>query len=160
MKGVAIFLAATAFLQSVAIDSDRVPGQVACHRVGALPDPDCTPGKSERLPFGRLCDGTAHERRNVSEATKRMVFSRYGIDLPVRPGDYEVDHLVPLELGGTNDAVNLWPQPAEPVPGYRQKDALENRLHREVCAGTLDADEARQQIRTDWVAAYRREFGR
>jgi hypothetical protein len=26
---------------------------------------------------------------------------------------YELDHLIPLELGGSNDLRNLWPQPFE-----------------------------------------------
>jgi hypothetical protein len=53
-----------------------------------------------------------------------------------RCGDYEVDHLLPLEVGGSNDIKNRWPQPTEKlgVPmGAHAKDRLENYLHRQVC---------------------------
>jgi hypothetical protein len=32
----------------------------------------------------------------------------------------------PLELGGTNDMKDLWPEPYEPLPGSTEKDQLEN----------------------------------
>jgi hypothetical protein len=66
---------------------------------------------------------------------------------------YEYDHLIPLELGGAPDAArNLWP---EPGPSPNPKDALENRLHRLVCAGAVSLAAARRAIATDWVAAAR-----
>ena len=39
------------------------------------------------------------------------------------------------------------------------KDRLENRLHRLVCAGALDLEEAQDEIAADWIASYRRQFG-
>src|ERR1700685_964893 len=36
---------------------------------------------------------------------------------------YELDHLIPLELGGCPDCKeNLWLEPYDPQPGARQKD--------------------------------------
>ncbi len=74
---------------------------------------------------------------------------------------YEEDHLIPLELGGApSDPRNLWPEPysitlpdGTPV-GARVKDAYEDALHREVCAGTLTLAEARARIGIHWVHAY------
>jgi hypothetical protein len=70
------------------------------------------------------------------------------------PGDYEYDHLIPLELGGApNDRRNLWPEPgASPNP----KDQLENRLHDLVCRGAVRLRVAQRQIARNWVLAYRR----
>ena len=51
----------------------------------------------------------AHSVRNVSAATKRAVYAEYGI-ASHQPGKYEVDHLISLELGGSNDIRNLWPE--------------------------------------------------
>lgn len=66
--------------------------------------------------------------------------------LPGRPGDYEEDHLIPLELGGApSDPANLWP---EPWADARLKDELESELRREVCAGRLSLSAAQEQIRT------------
>src|SRR5262249_31667040 len=66
----------------------------------------------------------------------------------------EVDHLIPLELGGSNAIKNLWPEPADPTPGFHQKDALENKLHALVCAGSLDLATAQQAIAANWYSAY------
>jgi hypothetical protein len=41
----------------------------------------------------------------------------------------EVDHLIPLELGGSNEMKNLWPQPDKRQPECVEKDQLENELH-------------------------------
>ena len=46
----------------------------------------------------------------------------------------EIDHLVPLEDCGTNDISNLWAQPRLPRPAALDKDILENKIKREVCA--------------------------
>ena len=47
---------------------------------------------------------------NVPESLKRAVYDEYGIASHV-PGSYEVDHLVPLELGGSKASPTRgWPQ--------------------------------------------------
>jgi len=120
----------------------------------AMPDPTRTPG--EALPVGAsdICvPGYAARTRDVSAETKAAVYAEYDITHHIT-GQYEVDHLIPLELGGSNDVKNLWPQPAEPRPGYHEKDDLENALHDLVCAGRLDLATAQRAIATDWYAAY------
>ncbi len=71
--------------------------------------------------------------------------------------DYEEDHLISLELGGSpTDPKNLWPEPytltinGENL-GARIKDKVENYLHDQVCAGNIPLADAQQQIATDWV---------
>src|SRR5438477_344466 len=39
---------------------------------------------------------------------------------------FEIDHLIPLELGGSNELANLRPQPYRRRPAAREKDLLEN----------------------------------
>ncbi len=39
--------------------------------------------------------------------------------------------------------------------GAKAKDAVENQLHNEVCAGTLALQEAQRIIATDWFQYYR-----
>jgi hypothetical protein len=75
--------------------------------------------------------------------------------------NYEEDHLIPLEVGGSPaDPMNLWPQPRHTSPyNASTKDTLENVLHGLVCSGQLSLDTARQEIATDWVAAYHKYVG-
>ena len=69
------------------------------------------------------------------------------------PSDYELDHLIPLELGGCPDCkANLW---MEPLGAALRKDTVERHLHREVCAGRMELTEAQQMIAQDWYSVYR-----
>jgi hypothetical protein len=115
-----------------------------------LPDSGCTPGSVFDVGEAQVCTtgwSKAH-RAPSSQTAKLKVIARraYQVDGPA-----EFDHLVPLELGGSNDVTNLWPEPGE-IPNI--KDRLENRLHDLVCAGQLDLTQAQQAIASDWLAAY------
>jgi hypothetical protein len=129
------------------IGDDRPPGLV-------LPDPQMSPGAVLPATVAEICvPGYSSKVRNVSTATRNKVYAAYNITHH-GPGEYEVDHIVPLELGGSNEITNLFPQPAEPRPGFHEKDTLENTLHDLVCAGKLDLAIAQHEIATDWYAAY------
>src|SRR5262249_47647635 len=97
---------------------------------------------------------------NVPESEKRRAYGEYRIRNH-RAGEYEVDHLVSLELGGSNDIENLWPQSyvSEPFNAHL-KDKLENKLHAFVCGGRLTLEEAQHEIATDWIGAYHRWVNR
>ena len=127
---------------------------------GALSDPACTPGaRYSKVTRAQVCrPGYAKAVRNVSTATKDAVYRAYGIDRHFDGADGEVDHLVSLELGGSNSVANLFPESASPRPGSHEKDRLENELHREVCAGRLSLRRAQRLIAGNWVAAYRARF--
>ena len=70
--------------------------------------------------------GYASGVRDVSTATKEEVYAEYGVSYPQPLGAYEVDHFIPLEIGGSNDIKNLRLEPATPTPGFHQKDQFEN----------------------------------
>lgn len=92
--------------------------------------------------------------RHVTQATKNAVFSEYGVNRN-NGGPYEVDHLISLELGGSNDIKNLWPQSYVSTPNNaHMKDQLENKLHQMVCAHQLDLATAQREIAGNWIAAY------
>jgi hypothetical protein len=97
--------------------------------------------------------GYSSSVRDVPTSEKNQVYAEYGITSH-STGQYEVDHLVSLELGGSNDISNLWPEAAEPQPGFHQKDAVENYLHAQVCSGAMSLAAAQQLIATDWLSAY------
>jgi hypothetical protein len=71
------------------------------------------------------------------------------------PRCYEEDHLISLGLGGASrDPKNLWPEPYKPTPGAKEKDWVENYLHRQVCTGKMTLQDAQHAITTDWYAVY------
>ena len=71
-----------------------------------------------------------------------------------------IDHLIPLELGGSNDIKNLWTESYETQPwNATVKDAIENRLHDLVCDGSISPEQAQHEIATDWTAAYLKYVG-
>ena len=75
-----------------------------------LSDPKLTPGDTFDLTAEDLCvPGYAKKFRNVPEEKKRNVYQEYGVTLH-GPGDYEINHLIPLELGGSNSIENLSPE--------------------------------------------------
>jgi hypothetical protein len=126
-----------------------------CVASGGLPDSACTPGAIfPDATKDKICQsGYATSVRNVSTSEKDQVYAEYGI-ASHSPGQYEVDHLVSLELGGSNDISNLWPELASPTPGFHQKDQVENYLHDQVCGGAIPLATAQQEIATNWLAVY------
>ncbi len=139
----------------------RVTKHGGCRVRGPLPDASCTPGAYyAKATAARVCrSGYASQVRNVSQTTKDAVYPAYGMTNHFNGGNGEVDHLISLELGGSNIQANLFPEVATPVPGSHQKDKLENRLHDEVCSGQITLRMAQREIAINWVAVYRHEFG-
>lgn len=130
-----------------------------CEAAGSLPDRACTPGAVfETVTAKDICvSGYSSKVRNVPESEKRAVYAAYGIPSH-KPGEYEVDHLISLELGGSNDISNLWPEAASPKPGFHQKDVVENYLHAQVCTGKLPLSAAQSQIAGNWLNVYFRSL--
>lgn len=122
-----------------------------------MPNSLLTPGAvNPKLTKQVLCASSFRTGpyRHVTEATKRRVCAEYRIKGACPDGRYEIDHLISLELGGSNDIGNLWPQPYLPAPGARQKDVVETWLHRQVCAGKMTLEHAQNAISTDWYVLY------
>lgn len=148
-----IFWIIAGLLSLVSFDGAR--GQEAHYRHAAngalLPDPALTPGATIDVPLATLCrPGYSAEQRNVGAGKKHRVYAEYGAT-PSPGRCCEVDHLISLELGGSNDIANLWPQPYEPRPGAHEKDQVEDYLHRQVCSGRMPLAAAQHAISTDWT---------
>lgn len=129
----------------------------SCHARGMLPDATCTPGVidprvTQANIHSTICvsgyTGVVRPGTSVTNRLKRDGIAAYGY-ADKTMGDYEEDHLVSLELGGSPaDPKNLWPeQPRSP----NQKDRVENYLHRAVCAGTIKLSTAQREISTNWT---------
>src|SRR3989344_5746132 len=127
-----------------------------CVIQGSFPDPACTPGAifADVTAEQTCVSGYTKTVRSVSTSLKKEVYRSYGITYPPPFGTYEADHFIPLALGGNNDIANLFPEAAEPRPGFREKDLVENYLHEEACAGKIDLAVAQKLIADDWVSVY------
>jgi hypothetical protein len=128
-----------------------------------LPDPTCTPGSinpAVNISTVRrtICvpgwTRTVRPPASNTNAVKTQAMQAYGEQASARPTT-EFDHLVPLELGGSDDVTNLWPEPTD-LPGHgvnNSKDSVERALGKAVCAGKVGLAPARQAIATDWTTA-------
>jgi len=128
----------------------------SCVANAGIEDKACTPGAViASATKTQICkSGYSSSVRNVPESEKNQVYAEYGIATHTT-SQYEVDHLISLELGGSNDISNLWPELADPTPGFHQKDQVENYLHKQVCDGKLSLKQAQQEIATDWLQVYK-----
>jgi len=128
-----------------------------CMAHGGLPDSACTPGAIfPNATVQQICTpGYSSSVRNVPTSEKDQAYAEYGI-FSHSAGQFEIDHLVSLELGGSNDIANLWPEAASPTPGFHQKDQVENYMHDQVCSGAMSLKDAQTQIATNWLVVYNR----
>jgi hypothetical protein len=121
-----------------------------------VPDPTLTPGAVRTVDVDEICSTGTRELRHWSRERDDRIMEEYGLPTGPHP-TMEIDHLIPLCLGGSDDDKNLWPQPRrslEPEWNAERKDDLEARLCQMVCDGEIAASEAQQAIRDDWTEAY------
>lgn len=138
---------------------------VIMHDGYPIPDPHCTPGgfdptvSTETL---RNRDWRTGCIRNCesSESDKELTYEWYKISKPAanrgKSQTCELDHLVPLELGGADGLGNIWPQcgPEDVAFAdryFKKKDRVENYLAREVKAGRMQLRDAQRGIAEDWT---------
>jgi hypothetical protein len=146
-----------------------LPPQAGCHTrsMNALPipDPNCTPGAVNpsvsvavlRNPAFR----TACIRQQVTtQYEKAQTYRWYSVPHPANntggSQSCELDHLVPLELGGADTLDNIWPlcgPPSVPLAEryFKQKDVVENYLAWRVRRGETDLAQAQKGIATNWT---------
>jgi hypothetical protein len=128
-----------------------------CHVLpGPRPDPACTPGSfdpsvTQANIAGTICRSgytdTVRPSVSLTNKAKKSLYGAYGIPTGTTS---ELDHLVSLELGGSNDVTNLWPEVGK-VPN--PKDSVENALHKAVCSGKVPLAAAQQAIASNWQTA-------
>jgi hypothetical protein len=123
---------------------------------GELPDRSCTPGAidpavTQANIASTICrSGYTTSVRPPESQTEKFKFDVAEPAYGQHDVSGELDHLVPLELGGANDAANLWVQ-AGSIPN--PKDAVEDALNRAVCDGKVPLSAAQQAIARNWIKA-------
>ncbi len=137
--------------------SGALTGSCQARDDGRLPDRHCTPGAIDPavtqadLQTTICVSGyTAKVRPPESQTGKFKFTEAYPAYHMASGTESELDHLVPLELGGANDATNLWPE-AGSVPN--PKDSVERALNRAVCDGRIPLSHAQHAIARNWETA-------
>jgi hypothetical protein len=178
LVGVLIVVGAFYFLDHPRLLTDLETGgpgrdmapQASFSMQNVFPNPSLTPGAINPAVTQENIDSTICQRgwtltirpdESYTENLKWEQIRQYGY-ADRHLGDYEEDHLISLELGGSpTSPENLWPEPHDAPGGWGSfaKDRLENRLHYLVCSGEVSLDDAQHMIATNWVSAYRRYIG-
>ena len=138
------------------------PMPTDCHSGKAggvtMPDMGCTPGATDPLitpanVLTTICRTgyAASVQLSASSAAslKRQLMVAYHLTGPA--DDYELDHLVPLEVGGAPfAATNLWPQPnTHPATSVANvKDPVEDYVHHAVCTGAMTLTQGQEVFLT------------
>ena len=156
-----VLLLFSMFHHSKAASSVAPSAAVPSRNPPSSPNPQLTPGDVLTTNVQTVCvHGYTQTVRNVPQAVKEQVYRAYGITSH-QPGEYEVDHLISLELGGSNSIRNLWPESYISKPfNAHVKDVLEDKLHALVCAGKLPIQTAQKAIAQNWLVAYQKYVGR
>lgn len=136
-----------------------------------LPNRHLTPGATNRAVtqatiHSTICvvgyTTTVRPSESYTERLKyRQLDSGYNLHGDTRAWDYEEDHLIPLEVGGSPTSVkNLWPEPWKTTWNAGKKDTLENAMHRLVCSGAISLVRAQRVFATNWKVGYQRYVAR
>jgi hypothetical protein len=98
---------------------------------------------------------TVRPSTTYTNGIKKRFMRDKGMDFDVEKGSYELDHIIPLALGGhPRNLNNLMLQPWDGHDGAKLKDRLEVKLQCLVCSGDVPLDVAQEAIWSDWHAAY------
>jgi len=131
-----------------------------------IPDPALSPGKAASTDQAEVCARSggktySKQHRKTPVSLKVWIMKEYG-QPPGHAGDGEIDHILPLCLGGADEAANLWWQPGNghgTVWTYHLKDKLEAYACREVCGGKVPLATAQGWFMPDWRIEYTAVFG-
>ena len=126
------------------------------------PNPNLTGGsvRPDGQDINETCGHSKAHRGSMSHARRDEILTEYGLPPGDHP-DFEIDHLIPLCLGGSDDPSNLWPEPRrsiEPKWNAEAKDRLERFICDMVCNGQLDIGTAQEAFAKDWIAAYHKYY--
>ena len=127
-----------------------------------LPPPE-TPGAIDRgvtqvnIETTICRPGYARSLRPAYTVTGPIKRRLMDVQHPNEPmADYELDHLIPISLGGAPlDRRDLWLQPRRGPATAGDKNVLAYVLWRLVCERRVPLARAQAAIRTDWITAYR-----
>lgn len=118
----------------------------------SVPDHRATSGLADSTydPQANGCSSvSAPVNTPVPKALAARIWKRYGIR-GNRRRRFQLDLLIPAQLGGVTDTANVWPLPRRDVP---RKDAAEIAVLAQVCAGKVPLTDAQHWFADNWTTA-------
>jgi len=93
----------------------------------------------------------------MTEALKYKMLAAYGVP-GSKIGEYELDHVVSVSLGGSSSTYNLWPEPNVDAGRYARseyvandKDEIEHRAWEAVCDYQDKLGRTQRTMATNWT---------
>lgn len=137
------------------------PSTAKCHIISnSLPDPNCTPGSidtnvNQSNIETTVCalgyTSTIRPSQSYTYPIKIQSITDYGY-FDTNTADYELDHLIPLELSGSEKNINnLWAEPCFGNFNCHMKDKVENYLNEQVCSNKMTLANAQESISKNWT---------
>jgi len=131
------------------LDTSATPTQATQEVVVTAPDPSLTPGETypnvtQATKDATICWPNLRPPESFGHETRLRVFATYNVAPEDRP-NYEIDFLIPSNLGGTAGVRNLWPR----LRMFASGDA--NDLNEAVCDGRISLKTAREIRMADWT---------
>jgi hypothetical protein len=156
----ALCLASSAFAQNT---HSNTPSSLTSVPANALPNSNITPGAvdpsvTQQNLHSTVCvkgyTATVRPDKKYTNRLKRDQLRQYNY-ADRDPRNYEQDHLIPLNIGGSpSDPKNMWPQHRDNQWGAEQKNDLEFVVYKMVCKGELSLAQAQERIARNWIEAY------
>jgi hypothetical protein len=120
----------------------------------SLPRRSLTPGAVTTTNTTTVCNlPPAANVHPIPISVENEVFDAYGYTNPAVHNRYILDRLVPLSLGGSTTAANIWPAAVKGT-GFFEKVQLDHILKGLVCRRFLTLRQAQRALETDWYAAW------
>ncbi len=147
----------TAFAAALLLGSGLAYGQQGMEHCTWIVNGHCVLG-TPRMSYEESSAIKREMLREMGKGYKPRAYTSFCAHLDMSPctvADFELDHIVSLALGGTNDRSNLCLQP---WPEAREKDRLELELIRRVRARAMPVEQAQAMLHK-WREAYQQTFG-
>jgi hypothetical protein len=117
-----------------------------------------TPGATTKVKTEQVCAADfGASAKPIAGWQRTEALERYGVRQDGFTG--EIDHLIPVSLGGSNDPDNLWPFHGSGSYTFAAKQALAAKLHDLVCSGKMSLKDAQDAFRKDWTKSYQQHIG-
>jgi hypothetical protein len=119
----------------------------------SLPNAALTPGDVTTTDANVTCALPTHGvEQGIAPAERTAIYDKYHL-APAKQRKYVLDYLVPLDLGGTRGAANVWPAALRGT-GFYEKVQTDHIMRDLVCRRAITLVQAQHDLEKDWYAAW------